>query len=57
MLRVHVGWGIADIGASSTHRSVGGASSWSQRGQKVIRGNALVIPVEDTLLYVEPIFL
>ncbi|WP_437978364.1 UPF0182 family protein [Sorangium sp. So ce295] len=32
-------------------------SLWSQRGQKVIRGNALVIPVEDTLLYVEPIFL
>ncbi|WP_438025270.1 UPF0182 family protein [Sorangium sp. So ce233] len=32
-------------------------SLWSQRGQKVIRGNALVIPIEDTLLYVEPIFL
>ncbi|KYF95946.1 hypothetical protein BE20_43670 [Sorangium cellulosum] len=32
-------------------------SLWSQRGQRVIRGNALVIPVEDTLLYVEPIFL
>ncbi|WP_437640485.1 UPF0182 family protein [Sorangium sp. So ce854] len=32
-------------------------SLWSQRGQKVIRGNALVIPVADTLLYVEPIFL
>ncbi|WP_437320182.1 UPF0182 family protein [Sorangium sp. So ce385] len=32
-------------------------SLWSQRGQKVLRGNALVIPVEDTLLYVEPIFL
>ncbi|MGK4005241.1 UPF0182 family protein [Sorangium sp. So ce1036] len=32
-------------------------SLWSQRGQRVIRGNALVIPIEDTLLYVEPIFL
>ena len=30
---------------------------WDQRGSNVIRGNVLVIPVEDTLLYVEPIYL
>ena len=29
---------------------------WSQRA-RVIRGNALVIPIDETLLYVEPIFL
>lgn len=32
-------------------------SLWNQKGSKVIRGNTLIIPVEDTLLYVEPIFL
>jgi len=30
---------------------------WSQSGSRVIRGNLLVIPVEDALLYVEPIYL
>lgn len=30
---------------------------WGQRGSRVIRGNLLAIPVEDSLLYVEPIFL
>ncbi|MGV3487157.1 MAG: UPF0182 family protein [Tuberibacillus sp.] len=30
---------------------------WSQGGSKVIRGNLLVIPIEDTLLYVEPIYI
>jgi uncharacterized membrane protein (UPF0182 family) len=30
---------------------------WNQQGSKVIRGNLLVIPVEDTLLFVEPIYL
>lgn len=30
---------------------------WDQRGSKVIRGNVLVIPIEETLLYVEPIYL
>lgn len=30
---------------------------WSQAGTRVIRGNLLVIPVEDSLLYVEPIYL
>ena len=30
---------------------------WSQSGSGVIRGNLLVIPVEDSLLYVEPIYL
>lgn len=30
---------------------------WSTSGSRVIRGNLLVIPVEDSLLYVEPIYL
>jgi len=30
---------------------------WDQRGSRVIRGNVLAIPIEDTLLYVEPIYL
>lgn len=30
---------------------------WDQRGSKVIRGNVLAIPMDKTLLYVEPIFL
>lgn len=30
---------------------------WSQKGSDVIRGNMLVIPVADALLYVEPLFL
>jgi len=32
-------------------------SLWSQRGSEVIRGNLLVIPVNNSILYVEPIFL
>ena len=30
---------------------------WNQQGSRVIRGNLLVVPVERSLLYVEPIFL
>ena len=30
---------------------------WSGSGTEVIRGNLLVIPIEDSLLYVEPIYL
>jgi uncharacterized membrane protein (UPF0182 family) len=30
---------------------------WGQRGSTIIRGNLLVIPIENSLLYVEPIFL
>ncbi|NLW06835.1 MAG: COG1615 family transporter, partial [Clostridia bacterium] len=30
---------------------------WDQRGSQVIRGNLLVLPVKESLLYVEPIFL
>ena len=30
---------------------------WSQAGSNVIRGNLLVIPLEDSLLYVEPLYL
>ncbi len=32
-------------------------SLWNQMGSKVIRGNLLVIPVEDALVYVEPLYL
>jgi uncharacterized membrane protein (UPF0182 family) len=35
----------------------GRLSLWDQRGSRVIRGNVLAIPIEDTLLYVEPIYL
>lgn len=30
---------------------------WTQGGSNVIRGNLLVIPVEDSLLYIEPLYL
>ncbi|SHK37848.1 UPF0182 family membrane protein [Paramaledivibacter caminithermalis] len=30
---------------------------WNQQGSSVIRGNLLTIPIEDSLLYVEPIYL
>ncbi len=30
---------------------------WGQRGSDVIRGNLLVIPLGDTLLYVEPLYI
>ncbi|MCS7253892.1 MAG: UPF0182 family protein [Armatimonadota bacterium] len=32
-------------------------SLWQQRGSDVIRGNLLVIPMDSSLLYVEPIYL
>ena len=32
-------------------------SLWQQRGSDVIRGNLLVIPMDNSLLYVEPIYL
>jgi uncharacterized membrane protein (UPF0182 family) len=32
-------------------------SLWNQQGSNVIRGNLLVIPVADSLLYVEPLYL
>lgn len=32
-------------------------SLWDQRGSKVIRGNVLAIPVAETMIYVEPIYL
>ena len=32
-------------------------SLWNQMGSKVIRGNLLVIPVEDAMVYVEPLYL
>ncbi len=30
---------------------------WGQSGSRVIRGNLLAIPIEDSLLYVEPVYL
>ncbi|RME30704.1 UPF0182 family protein, partial [Candidatus Woesearchaeota archaeon] len=30
---------------------------WSQQGSRVTRGNLLVIPVQDSLLYVEPLYI
>ncbi|MCK4245477.1 MAG: UPF0182 family protein [Candidatus Omnitrophica bacterium] len=30
---------------------------WGQRGSSVIRGNLLVIPIEQSILYVEPLYL
>ena len=30
---------------------------WNQQGSRVIRGNLLVVPVADALLYVEPLYL
>jgi uncharacterized membrane protein (UPF0182 family) len=35
----------------------GQLSLWDQRGSSVIRGNVLAIPVENTIIYVEPIYL
>ena len=32
-------------------------SLWDQRGSSVIRGNVIVVPIENSFLYVEPIFL
>jgi uncharacterized protein len=32
-------------------------SLWNQTGSRVIRGNLLVIPIDDSLLYVEPLYL
>ncbi len=30
---------------------------WGQAGSSVLRGNTLVIPVEDSILYIEPVYL
>lgn len=32
-------------------------SLWDQKGSTVLRGNLITIPIEDSLLYVEPIYL
>ncbi|MFW5787463.1 MAG: UPF0182 family protein, partial [Halanaerobiales bacterium] len=32
-------------------------SLWSQRGSRVIRGNLLVLPINNSLLYVEPLYI
>ncbi|MDD1463638.1 hypothetical protein MEO39_27050, partial [Dolichospermum sp. ST_sed2] len=32
-------------------------SLWDQRGSEVIAGNLLVIPIEESLIYVQPIYL
>ena len=35
----------------------GQISLWDQRGSKVIQGNLLVIPIEESLIYVRPLYL
>ena len=35
----------------------GQLSLWNQRGSNVIRGDVLAIPVDETIIYVEPIYL
>jgi uncharacterized membrane protein (UPF0182 family) len=30
---------------------------WNQQGSRVIRGNLIVIPINDTFLYIEPVYL
>jgi uncharacterized membrane protein (UPF0182 family) len=30
---------------------------WDQRGSRVIRGNLLILPINDSVLYIEPVFL
>jgi hypothetical protein len=32
-------------------------SLWDQRGSNVVRGNLIVVPIEESFLYVEPIYL
>lgn len=32
-------------------------SLWNQRGSKVVRGNLLVIPIEESIIYVQPLYL
>ena len=32
-------------------------SLWDQRGSRIIRGNLLTIPIDESILYVEPIYL
>jgi len=32
-------------------------SLWDQRGSEVVRGNLLVIPIEESLIYVQPLYL
>ncbi len=32
-------------------------SLWNQRGSQVIRGNLIVLPINNSLLYIEPVFL
>ena len=30
---------------------------WSQQGSRVTRGNLLVIPIKDSILYIEPLYI
>ena len=32
-------------------------SLWDQQGSRVILGNLIVVPIEDSLLYVQPLYL
>ncbi|GIW08455.1 MAG: UPF0182 protein [Dehalococcoidia bacterium] len=52
-------FGPAQIGARINQDPVISSqfALWNQQGTKVGRGNLLVIPIEQTLLYIEPIYL
>lgn len=52
-------WGPQQIEARIDQNSVISQqiSLWDQRGSSVIRGNLLVLPVNDSILYVEPLYL
>lgn len=52
-------WGPIQIEASiDQHPEISERLSlWSQHGSDVIRGNLLVIPIDSSILYVEPIYL
>ncbi len=52
-------WGPQQIEARIDQNSVISQqiSLWDQRGSSVIRGNLLVLPVNESILYVEPLYL
>ena len=52
-------WGPIQIEASIDQQPdiSGKFSLWSQHGSSVIRGNLLVIPLDNSILYIEPIYL
>jgi len=43
--------------STRTPRSPSSSPLWNQMGSRVIRGNLLVIPIENSILYVSPLYL